>query len=66
LRFYRARDEELLTTSDQFLELEQLMQKDCFRRRGYISLSLPMLLFGLGLKPRFFMRAIAPWEHFDP
>lgn len=58
--------EELLTTSDQFLELEQLPQKIVFVGGGYISFEFAHVAVRAGAQVQILHEGDRPLEHFDP
>lgn len=58
--------EELLTTSDQFLELEQLPQRIIFVGGGYISFEFAHVAVRAGAQVQILHEGDRPLEHFDP
>ena len=57
--------EELLTTSDQFLELEQLPQRIIFVGGGYISFEFAHIAARAGAQVQILHRGVRPLEGFD-
>lgn len=58
--------EEYLSTSDQFLELEQLPQRIIFVGGGYISFESAHVSARAGAKVQILHESEQPLEHFDP
>lgn len=58
--------EEYLTTSDQFLELDQLPQQIIFVGGGYISFEFAHIAARVGAQVRIVHRGVRPLEGFDP
>lgn len=58
--------EKLLTTSDQFLELEQLPQRIIFVGGGYISFEFAHVAARVGAQVQILHEGDRPLEHFDP
>lgn len=58
--------EEYLTTSDQFLELEQLPKKIIFVGGGYISFEFAHVAARVGAQTQILHEGDRPLEHFDP
>lgn len=58
--------EELLTTSDEFLELERLPERILFVGGGYISFEFAHVAARAGARARIVHRGERPLERFDP
>lgn len=58
--------EEYLTTSTQFLELEQLPQQLIMVGGGYISMEFAHICARAGVRVQILHRGSQPLEHFDP
>lgn len=58
--------EEYLTTSDQFLELDQLPQRIIFVGGGYISFEFAHVAARAGAQVQILHQTEQPLEHFDP